>query len=49
MAVKRRLRGRRENVSTRSLNDGMGSHMFDITEKKIRAECEKYLDAPQVF
>jgi hypothetical protein len=49
MAVKRRMRGRRENVSTRSLNDGMGSHMFDITEKQIRAECESYLDAPQVF
>ncbi|MBE3124471.1 MAG: hypothetical protein IMZ57_02300 [Acidobacteria bacterium] len=49
MAVKRRMRGRRENVSKRSLNDGMGSHMFDITEKQILAECEKYLDAPQVF
>jgi hypothetical protein len=49
MAVKRRMRGRRENVSKRTLNDGMGSHMFDITEKKIRAECAAYLDAPQVF
>jgi hypothetical protein len=49
MAVKRKMRGRRENVSRRSINDGMGSHMFDITEKQIRDECEKYLDAPQVF
>jgi len=49
MAVKRRMRGRRENVSNRTIKDGMGSHMFDITEKQIRAECEKHLDAPQVF
>lgn len=49
MAVKRRMRGRRENVSRRSINDGMGSHMFDITEQQIRAECAKYFDAPQVF
>jgi hypothetical protein len=49
MAVKRRMRGRRENVSKRTIEDGMGSHMFDITEKKIREECASYLDAPQVF
>lgn len=49
ISVQRRLRGRRENISRRSINDGMGSHMFDITEKQIRAECESRLDAPQVF
>lgn len=49
MAVKRRMRGRRENVSRRTINDGMGSHMFDITEKVIRAECATQIDAPQVF
>ena len=49
MAVKRRMRGRRENVSRQTIRNGMGSHMFDITEKVIREECATQLDAPQVF
>jgi hypothetical protein len=49
MAVKRRMRGRREMVSQRTLHDGMGSQFFDITERAIRAECAQFLDAPQVF
>ena len=49
IAIQRRMRGHRENISRRSLNDGMGSQHFDITEEAIRAECAKFLDAPQLF
>ena len=49
IAVQRRLRGRRENVSQRSLKDGMGVHMFNITESEELELCSQFLDAPQVF
>jgi len=49
IAIQRRMRGRRERVSKRSLDDGMGSQHFDITEEAIRAECNKMLDSPQLF
>ena len=49
IGVQRRLRGRRENMSANTLGSGLGSHHFDITEAAERAECAKYLGAPQVF
>jgi len=49
IAIQRRMRGRRERISERSLRDGMGSQHFDITEEAIRAECARFIDAPQLF
>jgi hypothetical protein len=49
IAIQRRMRGRRERVSDRSQRNGMGSQHFDITEEAIVAECNKFLDAPQLF
>ncbi len=49
IAIQRRMRGCRERVSERSLQDGMGSQHFDITEEAIRKECEEHLNDPQLF
>jgi len=49
LSIQRRMRGRREMVSKRTLNDGMGSQFFDITEKAIREQCDSLLDSPQLF
>jgi len=49
IALQRQRRGQRELISERSLEAGMGSQHFDITEDEIREECDKWLDAPQLF
>jgi len=49
IGIQRRLRGRRENMSANTLRSGLGAHHFDITEAAERAECAKFIDAPQVF
>ena len=49
MAVKRRMRGRREFVSEEDIRNGWSCNNFDVTEEEIRAECEAHLDDPQLF
>lgn len=49
LAVRRRLRGRRENVSEENLRMGWSCNNFDVTEEEIRAECARHLDDPQLF
>ncbi len=49
LAVVRRLRGRKENVSKRNIKNQWSNNNFDITEEEIRRECEKHLNDPQLF
>ena len=49
LAVARRLRGRRENVSPENIEKGWSCNNFDITEEQIRAQCAEHLDDPQLF
>ena len=49
LAVQRRLRGRKENVSKRNIRNKWSNNNFDITEEMIRNECESHLDDPQLF
>jgi hypothetical protein len=47
-AVERRVR-RKERLSQRNLELGLGTHNFHITEQQIREECDKHLDDPLLF
>jgi len=49
LAVSRRMRGRRNNVSKEDIENLWSCDNFDITEAEIRAECEMHLDDPQLF
>lgn len=49
LAIKRRLRGRRENVSQLDIDNQWSFDNFDITKEEILEECRKHLDDPQVF
>lgn len=49
LAVARRLRGRRENVSAEDIENRWSFDNFDITESEIRTECAAHLDDPQLF
>lgn len=49
LAVSRRLRGRRENVSAEDIENRWSYDNFDITESEIRAECAAHLNDPQLF
>lgn len=49
LAIARRMRGRREFQSPENLRSTWGHQNFDITEEKIRIECERHLNDPQLF
>jgi glycosyltransferase involved in cell wall biosynthesis len=49
LAVKRRLRGRKELVAQENLDNLWSCNNFDITEEEIREECKRHLDDPQLF
>jgi len=49
LAIARRMRGRRELQSDENLRYKWGFQNFDITEEKIRIECERHLNDPQLF
>lgn len=49
LAILRRLRGRRENVSIEQVQKRWAFYDFDITEEKIRKECAEHLNDPQLF
>ena len=49
LAVLRRLRGRRENVSEVQVEAKWAKDDFDITEEEIRRQCGLHLDDPQLF
>ena len=49
LAVSRRLRGRRENVSRLDIENQWSFDNFDITEEEILQECRKHLNDPQLF
>jgi hypothetical protein len=49
LAVKRRMRGRRELQSGENIRYNWGFHNFDITEEKIRAECRAHENDPALF
>jgi hypothetical protein len=48
IALKRRM-NRRERLSKRNLEMGLGIQNFTITETQIRLECEQHLDDPLLF
>ena len=49
MAIERRIKDRRERMSRRNLERGWGRQDHQITENKIREECERHLDDSKIF
>ena len=49
VAVYRRIKNMKERMSDHDTSLGMGKQHFNITEEEIRKECERWLDAPQLF
>jgi len=49
LAIARRMRGRRENLSMQDIINQCSSDNFDVTKRDIINECEAHLDDPQLF
>ena len=49
MAIARYIAGRKNRISEENYAHYYGYHTFDLTEEKIRAECELHLHDPQLF
>ena len=49
LAISRRMRGRRENLLQKDIDNQWSCDNFDVTIDEIRKECEQHLDDPQVF
>lgn len=49
MAIKRRIKDRRERQGKRNLRRGWGRRDHRITEEQIREECDRHLDDPMLF
>lgn len=49
LAIARRMRGRRENVSEEDIKNKWSFDNFDVTEEEILKECEQHLNDPQLF
>jgi hypothetical protein len=49
LAIRRRIAGRRDRFSEINKKNHWGYQWFDITEEKIRAECEKHSRDPRLF
>jgi len=47
--IRRYIHGRRNRMSKANIERRHGYHTFDLTEEKIRAECEKHLNDPKLF
>jgi hypothetical protein len=49
IAIQRRILGQQKRQSQNNLDHDMCVQHWNITEADIRRECEKWLDAPQLF
>jgi len=47
-AVARRT-ARRNHLSKANVENAFGGHNFDVTEAKIRRDCDEHLDDPLLF
>ena len=49
MAIARYIAGRKNRISEENRANYYGYHVFELTEEKIRAECENHLNDPLVI
>jgi len=49
MAIARYIAGRKNRISEENRANYYGYHTYELTEEKIRAECENHLNDPLVI